>query len=223
MNFLWQDRLRLLRHKPFLFYLLHMFITVTGGGLAYVLIIWHCFQASGSIHTVAMLSIMFWGPSVLLGPFAGWATDKYPRKIILIVAHTFRVIAFIGIGWVLTSHHALYWSYLVSMTNGIVFAIAIPAFGAFTRELVEDKDLLLANTTVDAAFETANILGMGLTGLLMLTLSYATGLIIVGCFIAVGAAFLLFIRQKDLIPYEKEPCSNFINDWKIAIHCSACH
>jgi MFS family permease len=183
-----------------------------------VLITWHVFAASDSLHTVAINALMFWGPSVLLGPIVGWLVDRYTRKGVLIVTNVCRIATFIGVGWALQSHHSVYWSYLITGVNGATFAFALPAFGAFTRELVADKDLLLANTTIDAVFELANVLGMGLTAVLVLTLNFATGMIIVGLFIALGVAMLLFIRNSDLLPYEKEPCNHFIDDWRFAFH-----
>lgn len=218
MNWLLQERLRLIRHKPFQLYLWHIFITVAGGGLAYVLITWHVFALSDSLHTVAVNALMFWGPSVLLGPVVGWLVDRYQRKSVLIVTNLFRIATFVGIGYVLIGHHSIYWSYLITLVNGITFAFALPAFGAFTREIVADKDLLLANTTIDAVFELGNVMGMGLTALLVLTMSFSTGMIVVGCFIAIGVLMLLILNNNDLLPYEKEACNHFIEDWHFAWH-----
>jgi len=216
MNWLLRDRLRLIRHRPFQLYLWHIFLTVAGGGLSYVLVTWHVFNVSDSLHTVAMNALMFWGPSVLLGPLVGWFVDRYRRKSVLITTNILRVIAFVGIGWILRSHYSVYWCYLLTLINGITFAFALPAFGALTRQLVEDKDLLLANTTSDTVFELANVLGMGLVGVLVLTMSFSTGIMLVGVFIALGIAALLFIDNKQLIPYTKDSCSRFIDDWKFS-------
>lgn len=218
MNWLLQDRLRLVRHKPFQLYLWHIFITVAGGGLAYVLIVWHVFSASNSLHSVAVNALMFWGPSVLLAPVVGWLVDRYQRKQILIVTNLFRIGIFIGVGLVLNQDDSIYWSYLITFVNGVTFAFALPAFAAFTRELIADKDLLLANTTIDAVFELANVLGMGLTALIVLALSFATGMILVGLFIALGVVMLLLIDNSDLLPYDREPCNHFVDDWCFAFH-----
>lgn len=218
MNWLLQERLRLIRHRPLKLYLWHVFITVTGGGVAYILIAWHVFALSDSLHTVAVNSLMFWGPSVFLGPVVGWLVDRYRRKSVLMVTNLFRVIAFIGIGWVLSAHSSIYWSYLLTLINGITFAFALPALGAFTRELVIDEHLLLANTTVDAVFELANVVGMSLTALLVLILSFSIGMIVVGILIAAGIIMLLALKNEELIPYEKEACNHFIDDWRFAWH-----
>lgn len=216
MNWLLEDRLRLLRHYPFRLYLLHVFITIAGGGMSYILVTWHVFALSDSIHTVIINALMFWVPSVLFSPVIGWLVDRYSRKAVLILTNAFRAVAFIALGWVMLSHQSIEWCYLLTFTNGISFAFGLPAFSAFTRELVQDKDLLIANTTVDVVFELANILGMGLTGVLVLSLSFSTGIILVGAFIVVGIGLLALIHNKELIPYEKEPCTHFITDWKHA-------
>jgi DHA3 family macrolide efflux protein-like MFS transporter len=218
MNWLLQDRLRLIRQKPFQLFLGHVFLTVAGGGLAYVLIVWHAFTESDSLQTVAINAIMFWGPSVFLGPVVGWLVDRYNRKSVLIITNLLRALAFIGIGAVLANHSAIYWCYILTFINGISFAFALPAFGAFTRELVEDKDLLLANTTIDTVFELANVLGMGLSGLFILTLSFHIGIIVVGSFIALGIFMLVVLKNSDLIPFKQDVCNHFIDDWKFAFN-----
>lgn len=216
MNWLLEDRLRLIRQTSFRLYLWHMFLTVSGGGLAYVLIVWHAFTESDSLHGVAINALMFWGPSVFLSPLVGWIVDRYKRKSVLIITNLIRALAFIGIGWVLVNHDSIYWCYLLTFINGVTFAFAFPTFGAFTRELVEDKDLLLANTTIDAVFELANVFGMALAGILLLLFSFHAGIILVGCLIAVGIVMLLLLKNKDVIPFKHDTCSHFIDDWKFA-------
>ena len=196
---LWQQRKQLLSDRSFILFLLSSFITVAGGAMCYIILTWYVvsMHSDRAIVAVLLLSLSFWLPSVIFGPFAGVIVDRYPRKIVIAISNLLRVLSFIIIGYWLLFDNALWICCLLNFINGMIFTVLGPAIMAFIREIVANKKLLAANSTLDICVELANVLGMGFAGILITFVKLSSALFLIAGCVAIGILLLLAIKQRS--------------------------
>ncbi|MDF1795246.1 MAG: MFS transporter [Coxiellaceae bacterium] len=177
-----QQRLALFKIQPFRLYVLSCVIAMLGNGLSYIAMTWLVLQLNNSITSVTIVMFCFWLPTVILGPFAGVLVDRYPRKPLFVITNFSRALLLIVFGFYEYYHPSLYGLYLLSLLQGVVFSLVLPVIMAIIREIVTEKQLLMANATVDIAYETGNVLGMATAGFVIALVSMAGTLIVDGIF-----------------------------------------
>lgn len=217
MNVSFNDRLRLLRDRSFALFLLHGLLTVFGGAMCYITLTWYVLTLGGGLSSVIWTSVAFWLPQVLLAPLCGVITDRYSRKNILILCNVIRVVSFFSFGLLLIIHPSLTLCYLLNLINGLVFTLLSPAVMAFVRELVENEDLLVANTTCDMNYEIANVAGMGLAGVLVVWFGAPYCLMLVSVMVLIGLFFLFAIQKNSYKQQHSRENSNYFQDFKAGL------
>ncbi len=191
-----QQRLTLFKIQPFRLYVLSCVIAMLGNGLSYIAMTWLVLQIHNSITSVTIVMFAFWLPTVLLGPFAGVLVDRYPRKPLYVITNFARAVLLIAFGFYEYWHPSLYSLYLLSLLQGVVFSLVLPVIMALIREVVEEKQLLAANATVDIGYEVGNVIGMASAGFVIAMLSMAGTLVVDGLFFVVAGVLSLLMRVE---------------------------
>lgn len=136
---------------------------VTAYLLNFVLMV-KIFQTTGSTTALSVFLAIYTAPSVFLGLFSGAVVDLVNRKKILLYANLLQ--ALIALFYLGVSKN-------VWMIYGIVFFYSLcdefssPASGSLLPDLVEKKDLSLANTLLLFSYQGAMLVGYTLGGPLM--------------------------------------------------------
>jgi DHA3 family macrolide efflux protein-like MFS transporter len=196
-------RLQLLKDPSFAWYATGCFVLNFGSGLSFVAMTWLMLQADNSVAALAVMMLCFWLPSVFLGPFMGVLVDRYSRKWLLVFSNVFRGIALFGFGWYLGHHVSAIAIDLLMLCLGICFSINMPANMALVRELVDEKDLLYANSTVDIAYEVGNVAGMGIAGFFIAWFSAAPAILVNGGIFILASSMLILV----VVPASKKATS----------------
>ena len=170
-----KTRLELLKVKPIRNLLIASLISVSGGAMSYIALTWYVLQLNNNLTTVIILSICFWLPSVVLGPLSGYIVDRFNRKKTFVLCMIARALSVLIIAVaILSLAHSnttkLYLCYTLNLLTGIIFSFIMPVMIALTREIVDDQDLLNANSMIDMSFEIGNVAGMGFTTLFLITI-----------------------------------------------------
>lgn len=142
-----------------------------GAGMVLLTMTWTVVNIHESVAALAGLMFCFWLPSVILAPLIGPAVDAYRRKTIVAATKGVRVVVLVLVSYMYYRSPGLFWLYVLAAGMGACAAFYTPAFMAMVREVVPDKNLLHANASVDIAFEVGFIVGMPLSGFLMIVLS----------------------------------------------------
>lgn len=192
-----QKRIQLLLLPQFRWYLISSIVATFGTGLSFVAMSWLAIRGHGSVTSMALFMFSFWFPSVILGPFMGVIVDRYSRKMIIVITNFIRGLLLIAFGWYLSFHFSEGMLYLMALLQGLFFSLFLPAVMAFVREIVEQKDLLYANSTVDIAYEIGNIVGMGSAGLLIALSSAQVAIVINGVLFIISMFTMLMVRRFD--------------------------
>ncbi len=122
----------------------------------------------GNPLALGITGALQFGPSLVLGPFAGTIIDRYPRRNILIVTQISSGIL-AAILWLLTfSGIVQLWNvYLLATLLGLVTAIDNPTRQAFVSEMVPTSHLLNAISLNSVQFNVARIVGPAVAGTLI--------------------------------------------------------
>lgn len=105
------------------------------------------------------------GPSLIVGPFAGALIDRYPRRNILFATQIISGILAAAL-WLLTMLGVvqLWHVYVLALMLGLVTAIDNPTRQAFVSEMVPSSHLLNAISLNSVQFNVARIIGPAVAG-----------------------------------------------------------
>lgn len=93
----------------------------------FALIIWS-YQQQGSALTTAMLSICSYAPYVLMSIFAGALSDKWNKKITMLVSDTFAALCTVAVLLLLSTGKLEIWHlYCLNALNGLMNTVQGPA------------------------------------------------------------------------------------------------
>lgn len=165
-----------------------------GGGLAYVAMTWQLLESNESVTAVAILMACFWLPNTLIGPLCGVVVDSYNRKVLLIIANASRAILLLIFWLVSQQTFSVGLIYGLALLIGCVIALYMPAALALIREIVDEKELLYANASIDMAYEMGAVAGMGFAGLIIAMTSLQMCFLINSACFAVATLGLLRVK-----------------------------
>ncbi|MDE6539531.1 MAG: MFS transporter [Ruminococcus sp.] len=105
----------------------------------FALVIW-IYQQSGSALTTAMLAVCSYAPYVIMSIFAGAVSDKWNKKIIMLVCDSFSAICTVAVMILLKNNCLQVWHlYVINSLNGLMNTIQQPASDVALTLLVSEK------------------------------------------------------------------------------------
>ena len=114
-----------------------------------------------------VMSLQF-GPPIVLMPLAGRLADRVDRRKLLLATQSALAATALGLGLlVLTEQVALWQVYAFAGLMGCISAIDAPVRQTFVAELVGDKDLPNAIALNSSLFNSAQLIGPALAGVLI--------------------------------------------------------
>lgn len=128
----------------------------------------------------------------------GVMADQLSKKTIITLSNLLRACIFIGFSIYLKSHFNVTLVYIMMLCIGTAFSAFYATAFAFMRELVSEKDLMYANSTVDIVYEVGNVVGMGFAGLLIAWTSAETAILFNGITFLIATLSMICIPKKAL-------------------------
>ncbi|KTD35456.1 drug:proton antiporter [Legionella moravica] len=212
-------RLKLFSIQPYLNFALSGISATLGNGLIYITVSWLAYDKMQSISGIALMMFCIWLPTILLGPLFGVCADKYNRKNLMIMSNTIRGLLVIGFvaGYYLNLPTNIF---ILATFLGIFVSFYMPAAVPMISSIVPEHDLMSANATVDMLYELGTIIGMGMSGFLVLYLGLMNTLALGGLLFLLAGAFNWLMKCKPEHCYgtpDKEK-SSFIEDYASSIN-----
>ncbi len=165
-----------LKNRNFFFLWLGQIISQIGDRLDQMALIGLVYlRAPGSAMEIAKILSFTMIPVFLIGPLAGVYVDRWDRRRTMYICDFLRSVLVLCIPLFLFYSKSLVPIYLIIF---IVFCIGrffIPAKLAIIPDLIEKKDLLLANSLVNTTGMIAAIAGFGISGLIVEWLGAKSG------------------------------------------------
>ena len=155
-------------------------------------------RAPGSTLQIAKILSFTIIPVFLIGPLAGVYVDRWDRRRTMYVCDFLRSLLVLAIPLFLFYTKSLGPIYLIIFITFSIGRFFVPAKLSIIPELVNKKDLLVANSLVNTTGMIAAILGFGASGVLVEWLGAKSGFYLDSLSFLVSGA-LVFLISKQFV------------------------
>jgi len=149
-----------------------------------------------SIEIAKMLSFTIL-PVFLIGPIAGVYVDRWDRRRTLYTCDLLRAALMLLIPLFLFYSKGMILVYLIVFITFCIGRFFVPAKLSIIPEIVDKKDLLIANSLVHTTGMIAATLGFGISGLVVEWMGAKSGLYLDSLSFLISGALIFFITRKS--------------------------
>jgi MFS family permease len=195
--------LRLFRNRNFSLLWIGQLVSLFGERIHTVALAFIVLEATGSAIDVGLTFAATAIPSVALGPLAGALVDRWDRRWTMFACDLVRAALLVAVPFVVEIHIGLV--YVMAFLIATVTLLFRPAKTALIPAIVEERDLVTANSLSSVADTAADLVGLPLAGILVAVLRDADAL---GLAFAVGGVtyfvsavfiFAMSVPREELI------------------------
>jgi MFS family permease len=210
--------LALLRQRNFSLLWFGQFISIIGDWVLFIALPFYTYSLTGSVLATGAMFMISTLPRLFLGSLAGTFVDRWDRKRTMIVADLLRVVTTLILLFV-HSREGLWLIYLSAFLESIFSQFFYPAKSAIIPLLVDEKELLKANSLNGLSDALTRLLGSGLGGVLMGWLGFTSVVLLDAGSFLISALMLFFIfvpRRLDVEPLKTQSASvkGFMGMWR---------
>jgi MFS family permease len=187
-----------LKNRNFFFLWLGQIISQLGDRLGQMALIGLVYLRSpGSTIEIAKILSFTIIPVFLIGPIAGVYVDRWDRRRTMYICDLLRAALILIIPLFLFKTKSLALTYLLIFIIFCIGRFFVPAKLSVIPELVNNKDLLMANSLVNITGMIAAILGFGISGLVVEWMGAKSGLYLDSLSFLVSALLIFVIATKS--------------------------
>ena len=195
-----------LKNKNFFFLWLAQIISQFGDRInRMALIALIAYRAPGSALGLAKVLSFTIAPVFIIGPLAGVYVDRWDRRTTLFICDFLRGLLVLTIPFVFMKQASMVPIYLVVF---LVFSLSrfyVPAKLSIIPDLVEPKNLLMANSLATTTGMIASALGFGFGGILCEMIGAKGGFILNGItFFCAGSLVFSIAQKKKIVVHTNE-------------------
>jgi len=154
-------------------------------------------RAPGSTLQIAKILSFTIIPVFLIGPLAGVYVDRWDRRRTMYVCDFMRSFLVLAIPLFLFYAKNLAPIYLMIFIAFSIGRFFVPAKLSIIPDLVDNKELLIANSLINTSGMIAAVLGFGISGVLVEKLGAKSGFYLNSLTFLVSAAFIFLISKKS--------------------------
>lgn len=169
------------------------------------LIAWVMTMKENGSSSANMSLLMFWIglPIVLFGPFAGVIIDRHKKKNVLILSSLLIGVCIFLIYLLVEKNNAPF-IYLIIFFKSLLSQLFIPSRSSLIPHLVDDKDLLDANSFSASFIILIQIITFAFAGIIISEIGYKYGFLINFFIYILVFLILFFIRENETIKTKKQ-------------------
>jgi MFS family permease len=198
---------RALRHRGFRVYWVGQWVSVNGTWMQTTAQAWLVYRLTGSPLVLGLLSAARFGPSLVGAPLAGVVTDRFPRRLLVLLTQSASLVQASLMAALTLSGAVRVWHVLVlAVLQGIVDTLDMPARQTLQFDIVGIEDLQSAVSLNSTAFNAARMVGPALGGVLVA--AYGEGV----CFAVNAVSYLAVLVALLMIrphPAAAAPSGSF--------------
>lgn len=186
-----------LKNRNFLLLWMGQIISQIGDRLSQMALIGFVYlRAPGSTMQIAKILSFTIIPVFLIGPVAGVYIDRWDRRKTMYTCDFIRALLVLTIPLFLFYSKNLAPIYIIIFLTFSIGRFFIPAKLAIIPDMVNKKDLLLANSLVNTTGMIAAIMGFGISGLLVEWIGAKNGFYLDSFSFLVSGTLILLISKK---------------------------
>jgi len=153
-------------------------------------------RAPGSAMSIAKILSFTIIPVFLIGPVAGVYVDRWDRRRTMYACDFLRAILIFTIPFFLFYAKSIIPIYAIIFLAFSIGRFFVPAKLSIIPDLVEDKDLLMANSLVNTTGMIAAVVGFGISGVLVEWWGAKSGFYLNALTFLISAILIFFIARK---------------------------
>ena len=187
-----------LRNRNFFLLWLGQIISQVGDRLGLMALIGFAYSKKEAGSPIEIFKILLFTiiPVFLISPVAGVYVDRWDRRKTLYICDFLRMFLILIVPFFLFNFRNLPIAYFLIFLTFCIGRFFIPAKLAIIPELVDKKDLLLANSLVNITGMIAAIVGFGVSGLIVEWYGPKNGFYLDALSFFVSAGMIFFIVKK---------------------------
>ncbi|MFA5199847.1 MAG: MFS transporter [Candidatus Omnitrophota bacterium] len=191
-------RLRnVLRNRNFFLLWIGQIISQLGDRLGQMaLIAFVYFRAPGSTLQIAKILSFTIIPVFLIGPLAGVYVDRWDRRRTMYACDFMRSLLVLAIPLFLFYTKNLAPIYLIIFIAFSIGRFFVPAKLSIIPDLVDNKELLIANSLINTSGMIAAVLGFGISGVIVEHLGAKSGFFLNSLTFLISSVFIFLISKK---------------------------
>lgn len=169
------------------------------------------FEKTGSTVAVSLLWVFYYLPSLLFGPFSGYFVDLMSLRKTLFwtnIAQAVTMLMFLFIG------DKFYMIYPIIFLYSFLNQFYYPAESSSIPWLVAKEDLSIANSLFLLTSQTALVIGLGFSGILMRLFGKGSPVYISAFCLFLAGLVVHFLPKKEPKKEKKKEISQFFEDIK---------
>lgn len=157
-----------LQHRDFRWFWCAALVSNTGAWMQNAALPYVAYQLTGRAGDVGITGFFQYLPLMLMGLVGGSLADRYPRRLLLVLAQVVQAICALALFALVASGSATTLTLsALAFVAGLAGGLNIPIWQSFVTELVPRDTLLNAVTLNSAQFNAARALGPFLAGLVI--------------------------------------------------------
>lgn len=192
---------KVLKNKNFFLLWIAQAITSFGDSLSTIaligLIVWFTKGAKEINMMWLMLSLLI--PQVIFGPIAGVFVDRWKRKWIMVASDLIRAI----LVFLIIFTQATYQVFLIAFFVSLVDIFFFPARSSILPNIVDKKELIVANSLLSSTGEFMNLIGPAIAGVIIGIFGIKLAFIIDALTFLLSGIAIFFISVKEESREEK--------------------
>ncbi|HPZ18635.1 MAG TPA: MFS transporter [Fervidobacterium sp.] len=190
----------LLRNRNLLLMFLSILLSTIGGAIFFVSIVWTAASELGGASSVSLVLSFQALPLIITAPFAGLFVDKREKRKVLFWSSFIDGLALVFMTLLLHVGVLNVWMLcIIIFVQQFLASFAGPAGSAFIPLVVKDEDLSRANSIVTSASMLAQLIGLGVGGIIVASLGVKGAVALNAALFIISALFALFITYKEEI------------------------
>ncbi len=171
-------------------------ISAIGSGLTSFGLGVYVFQQTGKASAMALVTLLAFLPSLLLGPVAGVFADRYDRRLLMVLGDSLSALGLVFILVCMLQGEAQLWQICVGVTISSVFASLLdPAYKATVTDLLTEDQYTKASGLVQMASSAKYLISPIIAGFLLTVADIKLLLVIDICTFFVTVVATLVVRS----------------------------
>ena len=201
--------LRSLRHRNYRLFFTGQSLSLIGTWMTQVATSWLIYRRTNSAWLLGFVGFAGQIPAFFIVPFAGVWVDRWDRLRILKITQTLSMLESFALAALVFSGHVNVWSItLLTMFQGIVNAVDMPARQTFLVDMVVDRaDLPNAIALNSSMVNSARLIGPSIAGVVIAIAGEGA------CFLIDGFSYLAVIGSLLLMRMTPGPRRAHKNVW----------
>lgn len=197
-------------NRSFILLMAARFVSQIGDRIHFFALTWYILNKIGTGSAVGTIMIFATAPSVIMGPFTGVIADRFDRRKIMIAMDTVRAIIAVTLGYLVVKDQASLWTlYLGTGLLAICSAMYFPTGAAMFPNLVEESQLLKANSLNSLLNSLAMIVGPVLGGILFGLVGTEGAFALNGATFVFSALCEVFIAAPKVVKHAEVKMQDF--------------